>query len=114
MIRLSGFSEDDIKIEFTGLRPGEKLYEELLADGEATLPTPHPKLRIAKPSALPDDKWLAELEGLAGGVVARRGRGEGRAQALGAGISARNALKAATVSATVMSPTSSEGFCSTR
>ena len=63
MIRLSGFSEDEIKIEFTGLRPGEKLYEELLADGEATLPTPHPKLRIAKPSALPDDKWLAELEG---------------------------------------------------
>ncbi len=62
MIRLSGFSEDDIKVEFTGLRPGEKLYEELLADGEATLRTPHPKLRIAKPSALPDDKWLAELE----------------------------------------------------
>ena len=62
MIRLSGFSEDEIKIEFTGLRPGEKLYEELLADGEATLPTPHPKLRIAKPSASPDAAWLAELE----------------------------------------------------
>jgi len=62
MIRLSGFSEDEIKIEFTGLRPGEKLYEELLADGEATLPTPHPKLRIAKPSASPDAQWLADLE----------------------------------------------------
>ncbi len=62
MIRLSGFAEDEIKIEFTGLRPGEKLYEELLADGESTLPTPHPKLRIAKPSAVPDDRWLADLE----------------------------------------------------
>ena len=62
MIRLSGFTEDEIKIEFTGLRPGEKLFEELLADGESTLPTPHPKLRIAKPSALPGQEWLAELE----------------------------------------------------
>ena len=62
MIRLSGFADDDIRIEFTGLRPGEKLYEELLADGEATLPTPHPKLRIAKPSAAPDGLWLADLE----------------------------------------------------
>jgi FlaA1/EpsC-like NDP-sugar epimerase len=62
MIRLSGFTEDEIRIEFTGLRPGEKLYEELLADGEATLPTPHPKLRIAKPSTNPDDQWLADLE----------------------------------------------------
>jgi FlaA1/EpsC-like NDP-sugar epimerase len=62
LIRLSGFTEDEINIEFTGLRPGEKLYEELLADGEATLPTPHPKLRIAKPSAVPDEQWLADLE----------------------------------------------------
>jgi FlaA1/EpsC-like NDP-sugar epimerase len=62
MIRLSGFADEEIKIEFTGLRPGEKLYEELLADGESTLPTPHPKLRIARPSAAPDQEWLADLE----------------------------------------------------
>ncbi len=53
MIRLSGLSEKDIRIVFTGLRVGEKLYEELLADGETTLPTVHPKLRIAKPRELP-------------------------------------------------------------
>ncbi|OYY94472.1 MAG: polysaccharide biosynthesis protein [Hydrogenophilales bacterium 28-61-23] len=47
MIRLSGKSEDEIHIEYSGLRPGEKLYEEVLADAETTLPTPHPKLRVA-------------------------------------------------------------------
>ena len=63
MIRLSGLSEDDIAIKFTGLRPGEKLYEELLSDRESTLPTPHPKLRIAKASKTPGgEAWLAEIE----------------------------------------------------
>ena len=50
MIRLSGKSEQDIPLQFTGLRPGEKLFEELLADDETTEPTPHPKLRVAKSS----------------------------------------------------------------
>jgi FlaA1/EpsC-like NDP-sugar epimerase len=48
MIRLSGLAESDVGIEITGLRPGEKLYEEPLAAAEQSLPTPHPKLRIAR------------------------------------------------------------------
>lgn len=49
MIHLSGLNfPDDIDIKITGLRPGEKLYEELLADGENTTPTYHEKIMIAK------------------------------------------------------------------
>ena len=66
MIHLSGYSDSEIRIEFTGLRPGEKLYEELLADAEQTRQTPHPKLRIARARAVNDDflqnlrPWLAD------------------------------------------------------
>ncbi len=48
LIRLSGRSVAQIPIVFSGLRPGEKLFEELLADGDATLPTPVERLRIAR------------------------------------------------------------------
>lgn len=49
MIKLSGLElEKDIKITFTGLRPGEKLYEELLANEENTIPTHHKQIMIAK------------------------------------------------------------------
>jgi FlaA1/EpsC-like NDP-sugar epimerase len=47
LIRLFGHSEDAIEIVFTGIRPGEKLYEELYIADEETLPTSHPKVRAA-------------------------------------------------------------------
>ena len=61
MIRLSGHAEGDIQIEYTGLRPGEKLYEELLTNEESTLPTPHPKLRVAQAREA-RSKLMDELE----------------------------------------------------
>jgi len=60
MIRLSGLTEDDIRIEYTGLRPGEKLYEEPFAAHENSLPTPHPKLRIAR-ARQENGTWLTEV-----------------------------------------------------
>jgi FlaA1/EpsC-like NDP-sugar epimerase len=60
MIRLSGFQENDIAINFTGLRPGEKLYEELLADEEHSTPTSHIKVRAAKAKSF-DSSLLADL-----------------------------------------------------
>jgi FlaA1/EpsC-like NDP-sugar epimerase len=77
MIRLSGYTEEEIRVEFTGLRPGEKLYEELLADTEKTRETPHPKLRIARSRAvasglLADVKsWLGQA-GVVGEDEVRR------------------------------------------
>jgi FlaA1/EpsC-like NDP-sugar epimerase len=59
MIRLSGFTEAEIPITFSGLRPGEKLYEELLAATEATLETPHEKLRVMQARSTPIEVFLA-------------------------------------------------------
>ncbi|MDA8174109.1 MAG: nucleoside-diphosphate sugar epimerase/dehydratase [Nitrospiraceae bacterium] len=67
MIRLSGFVPyKDIGIEFTGLRPGEKLFEELFDESEQLMPTSHKKLRIAAPAGIssPEElsRHLAALE----------------------------------------------------
>jgi len=60
LISLSGFTpDDDIKIEYTGLRPGEKLYEELITEGEGVLSTGHNKIMVLKGS-VPDRKKMIE------------------------------------------------------
>lgn len=63
MIKLSGLEpEKDIKIVYTGLRPGEKLFEELLTDSENTLPTHHPKIRIAQVQKYDYPVLLSKIE----------------------------------------------------
>ena len=60
LIRLSGFRPDvDIKIEYTGLRPGEKLYEELLMDEEGLSETKNSLIHIGKPIRM-DDEWFCK------------------------------------------------------
>jgi FlaA1/EpsC-like NDP-sugar epimerase len=51
LIRLSGFGEDEIRIEFSGIRPGEKLFEELSTDEECADKTRHPKILVGRTSA---------------------------------------------------------------
>ena len=65
MIKLSGLRyPEDIDIKITGLRPGEKLYEELLANGENTLPTYHKKIMISKTRELSYNKIKSDIEEL--------------------------------------------------
>jgi FlaA1/EpsC-like NDP-sugar epimerase len=65
MIKLSGFIPDkDIHIVYTGLRPGEKLYEELLTDSEHTLPTHHPKIKKAHVEEINAKTVLAVIDKL--------------------------------------------------
>lgn len=61
LIRLSGHRADEIGIVFSGLRPGEKLYEELLADEDDTLASAHPRLRIAKLKSQVEADWTRSL-----------------------------------------------------
>ena len=65
LIRLSGFiPNEDIKIEFTGLRPGEKLYEELLMEEEGLQDTENQLIHIGKPIEFDEEKFLQQLEEL--------------------------------------------------
>jgi FlaA1/EpsC-like NDP-sugar epimerase len=68
LIRLSGLEPDqDIRIIYTGLRPGEKLFEELMLEGEGVKPTSHPKIRVLDggPVSIGQVRlWLEELSAL--------------------------------------------------
>jgi FlaA1/EpsC-like NDP-sugar epimerase len=65
LIELSGLRPDvDIAIEFSGLRPGEKLFEELLLDGEAFTKTPHPKIMVGKIQPTAESIFLTAMETL--------------------------------------------------
>jgi FlaA1/EpsC-like NDP-sugar epimerase len=68
MVRLAGLEPDrDIEVVFTGLRPGEKLFEELKLDGENIKPTPHEKIRVFDGGTIEFEQvrtWLEELSSL--------------------------------------------------
>ena len=73
MIRLSGLKPDvDIKIEYTGLRPGEKLYEEKLMAEEGLTKTDNKLIHIGQPIAFDNDEFLRELEDLMEAAYANR------------------------------------------
>jgi FlaA1/EpsC-like NDP-sugar epimerase len=71
LIRLSGLEPDqDIPIIYTGLRPGEKLFEELMLEGEGVKPTSHPKIRVLDGGPVSFEQvqlWLDELSALVEG-----------------------------------------------
>jgi len=96
MIRMAGHSPQDIEIVFSGLRPGEKLYEELLADADATLPTPVPRIHLARIGSSGADIVPALQNWLAG---QRSGASDADVQQFLAGLVAEYTPSAPTTSA---------------
>ena len=71
LIRLSGYKVDeDIQIVFTGLRPGEKLYEELLMEEEGLKDTDNKLIHIGKPIEIDEDRFFAQLKELKAATTA--------------------------------------------
>jgi FlaA1/EpsC-like NDP-sugar epimerase len=64
LVSLSGLPPGSIEFEFTGMRPGEKLYEELYFDDESAVPTAHKKVRAAKPRDLGEEPMLPHIDSL--------------------------------------------------
>ncbi len=72
LIRLSGFEPDkDIRIEYTGLRPGEKLYEELITEGEGILPTDHEKIMVIRGADCDLENLQEKIDALAEAAAAQ-------------------------------------------
>jgi len=72
LIRLSGLEpEKDIPIQFTGLRPGEKLYEELITEGEGIVATSHEKVLVLRGDSFDRDALNADIDGLLSIAVTR-------------------------------------------
>jgi len=75
LIRLSGLEPgEDIKIKFTGLRPGEKLYEELFSENEPQLPTHHPKINIAKTNGTDFESAVSQIDSTLQNLYSLTGR----------------------------------------
>jgi FlaA1/EpsC-like NDP-sugar epimerase len=76
LIRLSGFEPDgDIKIEYVGLRPGEKLFEELITSGEGIVPTNHEKIMVLRGKTCDQERLNVVIEELTKLALEQNGAG---------------------------------------